>query len=57
MTMAGLNDVTFSSASWPSIAACAMNPQLLTSCSSPTRAEASSSTISTRSALAGTADS
>ena len=38
MTIAGRNDVTFSSASSPSAADSARNPQLLTSCSSPTRA-------------------
>ena len=49
ITIAGRNVVTFSSASSPSLADSAMKPQLLTSCSSPTRAAASSSTISTRS--------
>ena len=38
MTIAGRNVVTFSSASSPSAADSARKPQLLTSCSSPTRA-------------------
>ena len=50
ITIAGRNVVTFSSASSPSLADSATKPQLLTSCSSPTRAAGSSSTISTRSA-------
>ena len=41
--------VTFSSASSPSAADSARKPQFLTSCSSPTRAAPSSSTMSTRS--------
>src|SRR5207237_195720 len=52
ITMAGRNVVTFSSASTPSAAESATNPQLLTSCSRPTRAAESSSTTSTRSAAA-----
>src|SRR5438067_75531 len=50
--MAGRNVVIFSSASSPSAADSARKPQLLTSCSRPTRAAGSSSTISTRSETA-----
>src|SRR5947208_17113542 len=50
ITMAGRNVVTFSSASSPSLADSATKPQLFTSCSRPTRAAESSSTIRTRSA-------
>src|SRR5262245_846187 len=51
ITIAGRKLVTFSSASSPSLADSAMKPQLLTSCSSPLRADGSSSTINTRSAV------
>ena len=50
ITIAGRNVVTFSSASSPSLADSATKPQLLTSCSRPSRAAGSSSTIRTRSA-------
>src|SRR5262245_29707579 len=51
ITIAGRNVVTFSSASSPSFADSAAKPQLFTSCSRPTRAAASSSTMSTRSTV------
>src|SRR5262249_43830606 len=50
ITIAGRKDVTFCRASSPSVAESATKPQLLTSCSRPTRAAESSSTINTRSA-------
>src|SRR5262245_4953176 len=57
ITIAGLKDVTLPSASSPSVAESATKPQLLTSCSRPTRAAGSSSTMSTRSATCLAVDS
>ena len=46
--MVGRNSVTFASASSPSAAAATAKPQVRVSSVSPTRADSSSSTISTR---------